>query len=483
MSKNPNPGVILGSGQKTSILEKISFYFISAGSVIGTALVGGALMLFYTDVVGLDPARIGILFLVARIFDGFNDPIQAYIIDHLPRTKLGRFRTYLMIGACLFSLNLVVVFFGPYWVTGSKLLVAWITYIMLDMTSCFMTIPNDCLLPVLTDHPRDRNILSLIKGVAVTAGTLLIGMPLPLLLDGMPDNQVLAFGIVVIGGAVCMVLFVTLGALGVKERIPAEKEQKYKPKELLTILTRRPVYALFLSYLLVNTGAIASATVSLYFFMYVVKNLTIMPVLNIASIVAGLIGVALTPMLCNRFGKRTSFTIGMLIMSAAAAVRLIDVRNVLILIFTAGLNTFGSSMSHPIAFGIMADNTDYIEYTMDKRAEGAVASLNSLLTKAAGGIGSAIVGFMLTYTGYVADTGAGFIEQSQAVQNGMIFMMVILPGAAALVAAIIFRLLYPLTNEKMKEITSELHERRAARDAADAAGIAEADAAVEAAKE
>ena len=452
------------SGQKTSILEKIAFFYLNAGTVTGSALIAGALLLFYTDVAGLDPAKIGIMFLIARIFDGFNDPVQAYIIDHLPRTKMGRFRLYLIIGAFLFSINFVLAFFGPYWATSGKMVVAWITYLMLDMTSCIMTIPNDCMLPVMTDDPKDRNLLALIKGVAVTFGNLIVGMPLPLLLASMPDNQAGAFGIVVFGGAIVMIVFVSLGTLGVKERIPAEPEQKYTARELLTIVLQRPVYALFLSYLLINIAAISSATVSLYFFTYVVKNLTVMPLLSVASIVGGLCGVPIAPILANRYGKRTSFMIGALIMFLACALRLINVTAIPLLLLTAGITTFGSSMAHPIAYGIMADNTDYIEFKLNKRAEGAVASLNSLVAKASAGIGGALVGLVLAWTGYIAPIqGSGVIEQTQQAQNGIILLMVGLPTLANLVAAVLFRLLYPLTNDKMKEITEELRSRRIAR--------------------
>jgi|GEM_PF-5888440 len=69
--------------------------------------------------------EIGLLFLlVARVFDGFNDPVQAYIIDHLPKTKMGRFRPYFIVASFLFTINFVLVFFGPYWATGGKMVIA-----------------------------------------------------------------------------------------------------------------------------------------------------------------------------------------------------------------------------------------------------------------------------------------------------------------------------------------------------------------------
>ena len=447
------------SGEKTSLLEKFSFFLLSTGVMPGGALINGGLLLFYTDVIGLDPAKIGILFLVARVFDGFNDPIQAYIIDHLPKTKMGRFRPYLIMGSFISTLNFLLVFFGPYWASSMKMVVVWITYLMIDMTSCFVSIPFDCMLPVMTDDPKDRNWLSMIRGVAATFGSVIVGMPLPLLLDAMPDNKLKAFSFVIIGAAVVMVSFISLGALGVKERIPAEEEQKYNAREMLSILTQRPVYALFLSYLLINIASATSGLSGLYFFTYVIKDLTLMPILGFVAILGGSPGIFIGPPLATRIGKRASFTAGTFMMFVACGIRLINIYSKPLMFISAILNTQGSTISHPLAFGIIADNMDYIEYKMDKRAEGAVSALNSLVGKASGGIGGALAGYVLDKTGYVPNAEI----QTQKALNGITLLAVVLPTLGNLAASIIFRALYPITKEKMKEITEELRERRAAR--------------------
>lgn len=71
--------------------EKTAFAMANIGNIPIMTLMSGYLLIFYTDVVGLNAADIATLFLITRILDGINDPVMGFVIDHLPRTKLGRF--------------------------------------------------------------------------------------------------------------------------------------------------------------------------------------------------------------------------------------------------------------------------------------------------------------------------------------------------------------------------------------------------------
>ena len=56
-------------------------------------LVGAFLMLYFTDTLGLNPAFVGVLFAVARIWDAINDPMMGMICDNT-RTRFGKFRIW-----------------------------------------------------------------------------------------------------------------------------------------------------------------------------------------------------------------------------------------------------------------------------------------------------------------------------------------------------------------------------------------------------
>lgn len=47
-------------------------------------MIGSVLTLFYTDYVGANPAIIGLIMLLARVFDGFSDLVMGFIVE---RTK------------------------------------------------------------------------------------------------------------------------------------------------------------------------------------------------------------------------------------------------------------------------------------------------------------------------------------------------------------------------------------------------------------
>ena len=63
-------------------------------SNLTNTFIGSYLSLFYTDVVGLAPAVVSMIMLIARIWDGINDPMFGAIAERT-HTKKGRFRPYI----------------------------------------------------------------------------------------------------------------------------------------------------------------------------------------------------------------------------------------------------------------------------------------------------------------------------------------------------------------------------------------------------
>ena len=91
---------------KVTMKEKIGYGLANIGNIPITALASAFLLIFYTNVVGLSPASCATLFLIARIFDGLNDPFIGYFIDHLPNTRYGHFRPPLVVGTILCSIKI-----------------------------------------------------------------------------------------------------------------------------------------------------------------------------------------------------------------------------------------------------------------------------------------------------------------------------------------------------------------------------------------
>lgn len=71
--------------------------------------VGSYLTIFYTDIVGMTPAAVSIIMLLARIWDGINDPIMGAMAERT-RSKFGRFRPWIAFGCPFLAVFGVLTF-------------------------------------------------------------------------------------------------------------------------------------------------------------------------------------------------------------------------------------------------------------------------------------------------------------------------------------------------------------------------------------
>ncbi|SBV53112.1 cation symporter [Xanthomonas bromi] len=79
------------AGLRLPLRERIGYGLGDAGGTVITCLIMSFLTFFYTDVVGLDPAWVGMMFLSVRVFDAFADPLMGVLADRT-HSRWGRYR-------------------------------------------------------------------------------------------------------------------------------------------------------------------------------------------------------------------------------------------------------------------------------------------------------------------------------------------------------------------------------------------------------
>lgn len=439
---------------KIKMREKLSFAMANFGNIPIMTLINGYLLIFYTNICGLSPAACATLFLIARFLDAINDPLVGFMIDHLPTRKMGHFRPTLILGTILCSVNFLLLWFGPMLSTSGKLAIAYVSYILLGVLFPVMDISLNSLLPVMTEDMKERNSLSSIKGLAYVIGALVIGVAAPLIL-GDTSNKQGYINLVLIMTAVIF-FFSIIGTMGVKERVKPQMENSYSVKELFKILSQKPVYITFLAVLLYSIGSNIVNAANTYFYTYIFEDLTLASIITLITCVAVFPATMVIGNLIGRFGKKKMYAIGLALAGLAPIIRLLDVRNIPLLIVSVLIAGIGAGFAAPLNYGIQADNTDYIEVSMGIRAEGAVASLSSFVSKCAMGIGGAIPGYLLQLAGF--DSKAAV--QNDDVINVIVLCVLILPAIVNVVAIVIFSKGYPITKEKLNEQTYLLREKR-----------------------
>ena len=429
---------------KIKMREKLSFAMANFGNIPIMTLINGYLLIFYTNICGLSPAACATLFLIARFLDAINDPLVGFIIDHLPTRKMGHFRPTLILGTILCSVNFLLLWFGPMLSTSGKLAIAYVSYILLGVLFPVMDISLNSLLPVMTEDMKERNSLSTIKGLAYVIGALVIGVAAPLIL-GDTSNKQGYINLVLIMTAVIF-FFSIIGTMGVKERVKPQMENSYSVKELFKILSQKPVYITFLAVLLYSIGSNIVNAANTYFYTYIFEDLTLASIITLITCVAVFPATMVIGNLIGRFGKKKMYAIGLALAGLAPIIRLLDVRSIPLLIVSVLIAGIGAGFAAPLNYGIQADNTDYIEVSMGIRAEGAVASLSSFVSKCAMGIGGAIPGYLLQLAGF--DSKAAV--QNDDVINVIVLCVLILPAIVNVVAIVIFSKGYPITKEKFE---------------------------------
>jgi len=431
--------------------EKSAYFLTNVGNIPIMTLVNSYLLVFYVDIVGLDPAAVGTLFLISRVLDGFSDPIMGYVIDHLPQTKLGRFRPYIIIGAIVCTLNFLLLWFGPLLFPSFQLLIVYVSYLLIGITFDLMDIPLNSILPVMTDDLEERNKLSSLKGVAYIIGGTAIGIVAPLILAAsatLLDGYV----IIIISASLIVLIFSIVGALGIKERIKPISGEKYKLKDLLPILTARPVVVTFFTQLFTAiSNSVASAS-GMFFVLYVLDNRPdVLSMVGLLSLVGSFIGVLAIGFITKKIDKKVIYSSGLIVSALFNLLRLVDVTNIPLLYICTLFAAAGGGVVMSLQYGIQADNVDYIELKYNERAEGALASTNSFLTKAGSGIGGALPGYVLAMVGYAPN-----VQQTGLAINGIVFLTIILPAIFVIIAALLFGFGYNLNKEEIKNILVQL---------------------------
>jgi len=431
--------------------EKIAFFAVNLGNIPLMSLLGGFLLIFYTDIVGLNPAMIGTLLLLSRVLDGVNDPIMGYVIDHLPQTRMGRFRSYIIIGTIITTAVFLVMWLGPSLAPTGKMAIAFIGYILFGFVFDLMDIPLNAMIPVMSAYDNDRNILSNIKGIAYAVGGMVIYIvTIPIVSSFATQRQ--GYHILIIAASVFVLVFSILGTLGIKERVYPISEQAYQFRDVLRIIGSKPVFAHFVNTLLLQIGNGLTQGTLIFFFTYVLNRPDLFSLAASGYIVGIIIASLVTPILVRVIGKKNTKTYANILMMAGLFVLFfLPADQPMLFVLVTLIISPGMGVNQILVYSIQADNTDYIEWKKGYRAEGAIAAVNSFIIKAGLGVGSAIGAYLLAYVNYVPNQ----VQTMRTIQ-GLYWVNYLIPAMISLIALGVWVFGYPLNKKMTQVMRSEL---------------------------
>jgi GPH family glycoside/pentoside/hexuronide:cation symporter len=415
---------------------------------------------YYTDVVRInDSALVGTLLGTVPILVAALNPVIGVLADRT-QSRWGKFRPWILWGALPYGVLGYVMFANPDFSPDGKLLFAYATYSLMLVAYAAINTPYSALMGVMSSSSEDRTSLSAYRFGCAFTGALLIGSLVPRLSEFFTKwagSPAAGFRYTMAIFAVVSVVMFLYTFLNTRERVAPPADQVSSLGQDLRVLFRNgPWLVLFFAAFLTlaNTGLRSGSGV--YYFKYVVGDFTGLGNFNFAGFLAFIIG-ALSTKLFTRFASRRKLMIGLTILNAAgmAAFYVADPHNLPLLY---ALNIFASFVAGPtpaIVWSMYADTADYGEWKFHRRTTGLVFSATVFVQKVGLAIGSALIGWLLSYYGYVADAA-----QSPRAIHGIILLFSLLPGGFALLSglAIFF---YPLDETEVKQIERDLTARKA----------------------
>ncbi|MEZ4644487.1 MAG: MFS transporter [Chloroflexota bacterium] len=434
--------------------EKTAFTFGSIGKNILFWGIGTFLLVFFTDVFGLSPAAVGTLFLVARIMDAINDPIVGYILDHLPPTRWGRFRPWLLLGGILAGLNFAAMFLGPELSYTGKLIYAYVTYLVFGITFDLVDVPYASLMVTMTQDFNERNKLNSLVAIGLIAGTGLAVVATVPLVNLFATAQM---GYRVVGAIYGLIAIIGVSwcAFAAKERVQADKDQQYALRELYPILIKnRPFMILMLSILLFSIGNFVVTSANVIFYTYFVGDANLFGLVQLPTGPAILAAAIAMPFLARKWGKRNTYIVGyaLTIVFGILFFVLRPTSMPLLILLAAGMAVAGSPGAALID-SMVADTNEYAEWQTGTRSEGAIQAGFTFVKKMANGVGGALAGYMLAWVGYQPNT-----VQTPQTLTGILALVSLVPAIFSFLALLVMYF-YPLTEAKFEEIMVELRRR------------------------
>ena len=446
--------------------DKVGYMFGDFGNDFTFLLSSSFLMKFYTDVMGVNAAIVGMVMMIARFVDAFTDVGMGQIVDHSKPTKDGKFRPWIkrMCGPVAIASFLIYqsgLAGMPY---GFKVAWLFITYILWG--SIFYTsinIPYGSMASAVSADPKDRAELSTWRTIGSTLANMVIGVATPMVAYVVVDGKTVMSGsrMTIIAGvfSICAILCYIVCFKLTRERVevPASSQKVSASAIFKSIFTNRALLGIIVAAIFVLLSQLTVMSLAGYVYPNVYGSAA-------AQSLASLVGMAGTLLICaptavklsQKFGKKELATAGAIVGAVAYLLCfLLRPSNPFVYVAFAAVATVSMGYFNTVVWAMITDVIDDTEVRTGVREDGTVYSVYSFARKLGQAISSGLIGALLTMIGYSEATAF-----DPAVTGKIFNLSCLAPFAGFVALALILVFLYPLSKTRVEQNVATLAARR-----------------------
>ena len=426
------------------------------------------LLIYYTNVYGLDPAQAAFMFLIVRVIDVLWDPlIGTYVDKHHP--PLGKYRSYLVLAGLPLTGFAILCFWNGF---APTLGYAYFTYVGLSMLYTLINVPYGALNASLTRDTQEITILTSVRMFLANVGGLAVAYGIPKIVAALsPDGQIhspssatawlTTMAIYAITGMVLLFFCFSQS----KERVimDASEMENVKVSDLWTEFRRnRPLRVLAFFFITAFAMMAIGNSAGSYYMIYNVHG-TSDQMANFMALgsIPSFIFMPLIPWIKSKIGKRPMFyaflTIAIVGMAALYVISMVPgLRSMIWLVYVAQfVKSTGVIVATGYMWALVPEVISYGEYTHGKRISGIVNALTGIFYKAGMALGGVVPGLVLAYVGFDQTNETA---QTALAEQGILWLVCIIP-AILLTLAIFIISRYELTDDVIDNINREIELR------------------------
>ncbi len=484
------------TGQKQvkpfGIKDKLGYLFGDFGNDFTFILSSSFLLKFYTDVMGVEAAVVGIVMMVARFVDAFTDVAMGRICDRSKHTAHGKFKPWIrrMCGPVAIASFLIYQSSLAGLPMAAKIAYLFVTYILWG--SVFYTsinIPYGSMASAISEDPGDRQSLStfrtmggMLAGAVVSVGvpTLVYdniakldaaGNPLfdaetgeALTVSVMNGGKfTLIAGVFSVLAVVCYLLCFYLTTERVKSVASVEVQQNNSVLTMLkNAVKNRALISIIAASIVMLLAQLTMQQMVNYVFPDYYGDGKKQGIATIAMGAGMMIAAVIAKPLVKKFGKAEISVVSNLFAGIGSFVLfLIRPQSIWVYVAFQAVAWLGLGVFSMVSWALITDVIDYSEIKNGIREDGSVYALYSFARKLGQAASSGLSGALLTMIGYDEAAATAGLGQTDPVREGIFNISTLVPAVGFVLLALILWFWYPLKKKVVDRNVEILREKHA----------------------
>jgi len=462
--------------QKVSLGKKVAFGFGMLAQQMFPAVLGVFIIVLVQDL-GFAAILWGIIQFLPRIFDAITDPIMGFISDNT-KSKWGRRRQYIFVGALISGIAYVAMWqlFKENGITYNFIyFLSWSLVFYLGFT--IFSVPYVALAYEISEDFHERTQIMAVSQFIGQWAWVIAPWFWVILYDPkwFPEGAAQGVRDLSIWVAIPCTLFAMIPAIFIKTKSTLDRKDflpitgSYITKSLKGIFT-----SAFEAFKIKQFRQIAISTFLIFNSFNVVASFTFLIIVHylfegqpasagnwpalhgsVGALVTSFLVIPVVTFMSKKLGKKKAFIISQCISVIGYILFwfLFVPGKPYLFLFALPFHSFGIGGLFTIMMSMTADVCDLDELKTGQRREGVLGAVYWWMVKLGFGVAALAGGLILTGVGFDAENVTATSIQ------GMRLFYTFLP-IAGVIGAILIMKNYDITEEKAKEIKSELSKKK-----------------------